>query len=162
MGVLAQRRLSRGIKLNQIEANALISYVLQEKIRDGSMKVSELMAWGKKILGFNHVMGQVPGLLHEIMVEGTFLDGTFLVTVHEPICTPNGDLRRAMLGSGLPTPSSDVFEESPTKVLHGAELPGAMAVKQGAGPIVLAEGRERVRIKVTNTGDRPVQVGSRE
>ena len=37
-------------------------------------------------------------------------------------------------------------------------IPGEIIIKDS--PIVCNEGRETVKIKVTNTGDRPIQVGS--
>lgn len=70
-GLLAQRRLARGVRLNLSEATALIACVLQELIRDGQSSVSQLMQVGKEILGFRHVQASVPGLLHEVQVEGT-------------------------------------------------------------------------------------------
>lgn len=79
-GVLAQHRLARGIRLNAAEAIALLSTVLLERIRDGASSVSELMQYGKTLLGFRHVRPGVAHLLHEVMVEGTFRDGTFLGT----------------------------------------------------------------------------------
>lgn len=38
---------------------------------------------GKKILGKRHVQPSVPYLLPELMIEATFKDGTFLVTVYD-------------------------------------------------------------------------------
>ncbi len=98
------------------------------------------------------------------MVEGTFPDGTFLVSVHSPICTPDGNLAHALYGSGLvATPDlAALFRTDPPRVLQGAELPGAIVVRNDAAPIVLCEKRKRVKLRVTNTGDRPIQVGSRE
>ena len=74
-GFLAQKRLARGLKLNQIEAVALIASQLQELIRDGQHSVAELMHHGKTMLGRRHVLPSVAVLLHEIQVEGTFPDG---------------------------------------------------------------------------------------
>lgn len=75
LGFLAQKRLARGLRLNQTEATALIASQLQERIRDGKHSVAELMQHGKTMLGFRHVLPAVPSLLHEIQVEGTFEDG---------------------------------------------------------------------------------------
>lgn len=74
-GFLAQKRLARGLRLNQTEAIALIATQLQERIRDGQHSVAELMQLGKNMLGRRHVQPSVPSLLHEIQVEGTFVDG---------------------------------------------------------------------------------------
>ena len=83
-GELARRRMARGLKLNYPEAVALISAELLEGIRDGRT-VSELMDLGIHILSRDDVMEGVPEMVHEVAVEGTFPDGTKLVTVHNPI-----------------------------------------------------------------------------
>lgn len=75
VGALAQRRLARGCKLNITEATALIASQLQERIRDGTHSVSQLMQLGKEMLGRRHVLPSVPTLLHDVQVEGTFPDG---------------------------------------------------------------------------------------
>ena len=81
---VARRRRSRGLKLNHPEAIALITAEVLEGIRDGR-SVSDLMSFGAQILTRNDVMDGVPEMIHEIQVEGTFPDGTKLVTVHDPI-----------------------------------------------------------------------------
>jgi urease subunit gamma len=81
---LARRRRSRGLKLNHPEALAVITAEILEGIRDGRT-VSELMASGLGILGRDDVMEGVPEMIDEVQVEGTFPDGTKLVTIHHPI-----------------------------------------------------------------------------
>jgi urease gamma subunit len=81
---VARRRRTRGVKLNHPEAIALITAEVLEGIRDGR-SVSELMALGARILARGDVMEGVPEMIREIQVEGTFPDGTKLVTVHDPI-----------------------------------------------------------------------------
>ncbi|KAK0753901.1 urease [Schizothecium vesticola] len=157
LGHLAQRRLARGLLLNHAEATALIASVLQELIRDGQHSVADLMALGATLLGRRHVLPSVPHTLAQIQVEGTFPTGTYLVTVHRPISTRDGDLERALYGSFLPVPAEGTFPE-PVAVEDGGDPPGA--VVPGEGAIVLAEGRRRVRVGVVSVGDRPVQVGS--
>ena len=83
-GFLAQKRLARGLRLNYVEAMALISTQLLEFIRDGR-SVAELMDLGRRLLGHNDVMDGVASMIDEVQVEGTFPDGTKLVTVHHPI-----------------------------------------------------------------------------
>ncbi|KAK0656572.1 hypothetical protein B0T16DRAFT_366055 [Cercophora newfieldiana] len=155
LGFLAQRRLARGLRLNHAEATALIASVLQELIRDGNHSVSDLMALGATLLGRRHVLPEVPHTLHEIQVEGTFRMGTYLVTVHNPIATEDGDLERALYGSFLPVPAKEAFPEV-ERVVEVA--PGAVVVSKEV--VVLNEGRRRLRLRVTSRGDRPVQVGS--
>jgi urease gamma subunit len=81
---VARRRKLRGLKLNHPEAVALISAEVLEGIRDGR-SVAELMTFGARILARDDVMEGVPEMVREIQVEGTFPDGTKLVTVHDPI-----------------------------------------------------------------------------
>jgi urease gamma subunit len=81
---VARRRRARGLKLNHPEAVALITAEILEGIRDGR-SVSELMAAGLTILGRDDVMEGVPEMVEEVQVEGTFPDGTKLVTIHQPI-----------------------------------------------------------------------------
>jgi urease subunit gamma len=81
---VARRRRQRGLKLNHPEAVALITGEILEGVRDGR-SVAELMQYGGTILTRNDVMEGVPEMVHEIQVEGTFPDGTKLITVHDPI-----------------------------------------------------------------------------
>jgi urease gamma subunit len=81
---VARRRRGRGLKLNYPEALALITAEVLEGIRDGQ-SVSDLMAFGVTILHRGDVMEGVPEMLDEVQVEGTFPDGTKLVTIHHPI-----------------------------------------------------------------------------
>ncbi|MDG3675684.1 urease subunit gamma, partial [Pseudomonas aeruginosa] len=83
-GLLAERRLARGLKLNYPEAVALISAALLEGARDGR-SVAELMHYGTTLLSREQVMEGVPEMIPDIQVEATFPDGTKLVTVHQPI-----------------------------------------------------------------------------
>ena len=83
-GLLAERRLERGIKLNYPESVAYISSVILEGAREGK-SVAELMSYGTKLLKRGDVMEGIPEMIHEVQVEATFPDGTKLVTVHNPI-----------------------------------------------------------------------------
>jgi urease subunit gamma/beta len=153
-GFLAQKRLARGLRLNHPESVALIATQLLEFIRDGK-SVAELMNLGRQFLGRNQVMAGVPAMVTEVQVEGTFPDGTKLVTVHHPIASENGNLALALYGSFLPVPNVSVFKvdaaDSPSE-------PGEVTPQEGE--LELNAGRGTVTLKVTNLGDRPVQVGS--
>ena len=83
-GQLAADRMKRGLKLNHPEAVAYLTAAVLEGIRDGR-SVADLMAFGAGILTRNEVMEGVAEMIPEIQVEGTFPDGTKLVTVHDPI-----------------------------------------------------------------------------
>ena len=203
-GSLAQKRLARGLRLNHPEACALVASVLLELIRDGrdgeNLGVAALMDAGRRMLGKRHVLPGVADVLHEVQVEGTFVDGTKLVTVHDPIATDDGDLSLALYGSFLPTPKKDAFpplpgedktadgkkggkkrkagdkaDPEPVKLLgdivreewndvaNGPDCvgpPGDVVVNDDFGDVTLNKGRPGILLKVTNTGDRPIQVGS--
>ncbi len=151
-GFLAQKRLARGVRLNHPEAVALIATVLLEFIRDGK-SVAALMNLGRQLLGRNLVMPGVPEMIYDVQVEGTFPDGSKLVTVHHPIASENGDLKLALHGSFLPVPALSAF-----KVAASEPVPGSMEIMEGE--VELNAGRATLKITVTNLGDRPVQIGS--
>jgi urease subunit gamma len=81
---IARRRQKKGLKLNYVEAVALISDHIVEGAREGK-SVSELMSSGRKVLSRKEVLLGVPELVKTVQVEATFEDGTKLVTVHDPI-----------------------------------------------------------------------------
>jgi urease subunit gamma len=81
---LARRRQARGLKLNYVEAVAIITAEVMEAARDGK-SVAEIMSFGAKILTREKVMDGVAEMIHEVQVEATFPDGTKLVTIHDPI-----------------------------------------------------------------------------
>ena len=83
-GLVAERRLARGVKLNYPETIAYISAALMEGARDGRT-VAELMHFGTTLLTREQVMEGIPEMIPDIQVEATFPDGTKLVTVHQPI-----------------------------------------------------------------------------
>ncbi len=175
-GCLAQKRLARGLRLNHPEAVALLATQLLEFIRDGKT-VADLMDAGRQLLGRNQVMAGVPAMITEVQVEGTFPDGTKLVTVHHPIASENGNLALALHGSFLPVPDLAAFQpasgeenlEPGTNGRNGTDgfkpesgeedfEPGVCTPQEGE--LELNAGRDAVTLAVTNLGDRPVQVGS--
>lgn len=83
-GLLAERRKSRGLKLNYPETIAYISAAIMEGARDGKT-VAELMSYGATLLSRNDVMEGIAEMIPDIQIEATFPDGTKLVTVHHPI-----------------------------------------------------------------------------
>ena len=161
-GFLAQKRLARGVRLNYPESVALIATQLLEFIRDGR-RVAELMDLGRRLLGRRQVMAGVAEMVAEVQVEGTFPDGTKLVTVHHPIAAEDGDLALALYGSFLPVPDLSRLRRRrrgprPTATDAPAGVPGSCLA--APGELVLNEGRPAVELAVTNLGDRPIQVGS--
>lgn len=129
---LARKRRARGLKLNHPEAVALITDEILEGARDGR-SVADLMGFGSTVLTAADVLPGVPRMLPILQVECAFPDGTKLVTIHDPI---------------RPEPGSAADTVEP-----GALIPAP-------GEIELGAGRRRAKVTVTNTGDRPVQIGS--
>ena len=128
---LARKRRSRGLRLNYPEARALIADEILEGARDGR-SVAELMELGAGILTTDDVLPGVDRLVGVLQVEAFFEDGQKLVTVHQPI--------------------------GPGREPVGGVLPGEVVA--AAGEIELSPGRKAMTVRVANTGDRPVQVGS--
>jgi len=152
-GVLAQKRLARGVRLNYPEAVALIATQLLEFIRDGR-RVADLMDLGRQLLGTADVADGVADMIDEVQVEGTFPDGTKLVTVHHPIVAERGNLALALYGSFLA--ASGVANGAPPIAIDGP----AGEVIAAAGELTLNADRDVARLEVVNRGDRPIQVGS--
>ncbi len=130
---LARKRLAKGLKLNFPEATALISDEILEGAREGR-SVAALITFGSTILTTDDVMTGIPEMMPMLQVEATFPDGTKLVTVHDPI-RPGA----AEPDTSIGTPGEIVAEE---------------------GEIEINAGRPQITLRVTNTGDRPVQIGS--
>jgi urease subunit gamma/beta len=130
-GMVARDRHERGVKLNQPEAVALLSCWVIERAREGR-SVADLMASGRDVLGRDDVMDGVPELVSEVQVEATFPDGRKLVTLHDPIANAGA--------AAAPV------------------VPGELVT--AAGELELNAGRETKTLRVLNTGDRPIQVGS--
>lgn len=150
--VVAQKRYARGLKLNYPEAIALISGQLLELIRDG-YSLAELTEIGTQILGTDDVLPGVAEMIEEVQVEGTLVDGTKLVSVHQPIRLEKLENGFALYASGL----------TKTKALHTPDnsmgvIPGKVEV--GIEPVTINARRKTIMLEVTNTGSRPVQIGS--
>lgn len=129
---LARKRRAKGLRLNFPEASAIISDEILEGAREGR-SVADLIGFGSTILTTDDVMDGIAAMMPILQVEALFPDGTKLVTVHEPIRPAEGAAR-------------DTTE------------PGKIVAADG--DIELAAGRPRIEVDVTNTGDRPIQVGS--
>jgi urease subunit gamma/beta len=130
---LARKHREKGLLLNYPEATAFIVDEILEGARAGR-SVAALISWGSTLLTSDDVMPGVMELMPIIQVEGTFPDGTKLVTVHDPIRP--GKLKRAI----------------------DYVIPGEIIAEEG--DIELNVGRRKATLIAVNTGDRPIQVGS--
>ena len=115
------------------------------------------MSIGKRMLGRRHVLPSVVSSLAELMVEGTFPSGTYLVTVHHPISSDDGDLEKALYGSFFPIPTPELFPLPDPKEFVMEKMPGIIVSAKEA-MITLKEGRKRMTLNVVSKGDRPIQV----
>jgi len=154
-GRLAQRRLASGMRLNHPEAVALIAMQCAELARGGEHTAAQVQDDGKRMLGRRHVLDGVAELVGDVQIESTFLDGTKLVTVHDAICADDVDLKSALRGSFLPVPARSSFAPAAAKK---SPAPGEVCTSKES--IELLAGRDKVKVRVTNTCDRPIQVGS--
>ena len=82
---ISRRRLKRKIKLNYIEAEAIICDELLERAREGKHTISQLVELGGKIISKEDVLEGTPQLLPMIQLEALFPDGNKLITIHNPI-----------------------------------------------------------------------------
>lgn len=130
---LARKHKTKGLPLNHPEAVAYIVDEILEGAREGR-SVADLIAWGSTLLTTDDVMPGVAHLMPMIQVEGTFPDGTKLVTIHDPI------------------------RPGKRKAAKDEVVPGEIIADDG--DIELNAGRPKATLKVVNTGDRPIQIGS--
>lgn len=130
---------------------------MAQLIRDGNHTVADLMSIGKTMLGRRHVFPSVVSTLVELQVEGTFPTGTYLVTVHHPISTDDGDLEKALYGSFLPVPPKSAFPDPNPEDYEAQKMPGAVIPVKNTR-VALNAGRKRIKLKVMSRGDRPIQV----
>lgn len=84
MGIIAERRLKRGVKLNYPEAVAYITSCACEGARDGKT-VEEVMHDAANVLKKDQVMEGVADMIDLLQVEAVFTDGSRLVSIHQPI-----------------------------------------------------------------------------
>ena len=129
---LAREHKRRGIKLSHPEAIAYICDELLMCAREGRT-LKDLMGYGAEILTSDDVMPGVMELIPVIHVEAVFPDGAKLITVHQPIRPGTAESPPSPRAGEIITPDEE---------------------------IELNAGRRTGSVTVTNTGDRPVQIGS--
>ncbi len=84
MGIIAERRLQKGLKLNYPEAVAYITCAALEGAREGKT-VEQVMTDAAKVLTREQVMEGVADMIDLLQVEAVFTDGSRLVSIHQPI-----------------------------------------------------------------------------
>ncbi|WGH27537.1 MAG: urease subunit gamma [Candidatus Bostrichicola ureolyticus] len=129
-GELAQKRLNRGIKLNYPECVALITCYILECAREGKT-IENIINNVKNLITYNQVISGVPEMIDKVQVEATFPDGTKLVTIRNPI----------------------PIQSNNEKIIAGEYL-------LSENDITYLSTRKKIIRKVTNTGTKPIQIGS--
>src|SRR5215470_8992009 len=127
---LARKHRFLGIKLSHPEAVAYICDELLYGARLGR-PLAELMSRGSTLLTTDDVLAGVADMLPVLNIEAMFPDGAKMITVHQPI-----------------RPGTQAVDA-------GAGQPGEVIAAEGS--IELNASRRRAVLRVTNTGDRPVQ-----
>lgn len=84
LGMIAERRLNKGLKLNYPEAVAYITSCALEGAREGKT-VEEVMHDSANVLKKEQVMEGVADMITLLQVEAVFTDGSRLVSIHHPI-----------------------------------------------------------------------------
>ncbi len=84
IGLIAERRLNKGLKLNYPEAVAYITSAALEMAREGKT-VEEVMHAATQVLTKDQVMEGVADMITLLQVEAVFTDGSRLVSIHHPI-----------------------------------------------------------------------------
>ena len=84
LGMIAERRLKKGLKLNHPEAVAYITSTALEGARAGKT-VEVVMKEAAAVLSRNDVMEGVADMISLLQVEAVFTDGSRLVSIHQPI-----------------------------------------------------------------------------
>ena len=84
LGMIAERRKQKGLKLNYPEAVAYITSAALEGAREGKT-VEEVMTEAAAVLRRDDVMEGVADMIELLQVEAVFTDGSRLVSIHHPI-----------------------------------------------------------------------------
>lgn len=84
IGMIAERRLKKGLKLNYPEAVAYITSYALEEARAGKT-VEDVMHSATTVLTKADVMDGVADMIGMLQVEAVFTDGSRLVSIHHPI-----------------------------------------------------------------------------
>jgi urease subunit gamma len=84
LGIIAERRKAKGLKLNHPEAVAYITAAVLEGAREGK-DVEQVMKEASSVLRRGDVMEGVAEMIGLLQVEAVFTDGSRLVSIHQPI-----------------------------------------------------------------------------
>nr|WP_234335406.1 MULTISPECIES: urease subunit gamma [Streptomyces] len=159
---VAGKRRDRGLPLNYPETMALLTVHVFEAARDGKT-VSDIMDSGRRVLTRDDVMDGVPEMIKNVQVEATFPDGTKLVTIHDPV--PEATEEPEVYPGKVEHPEPARRPKCPVDCDDTDSSVCCDACEDAASwheAIVFNEHLQddKKTIKVRNTSDRPIQVGS--
>jgi urease subunit gamma/beta len=169
---VATKRREQGLRLNYPEAMALLTGHVLEEARRGKT-VSEVMDSGRRLLTRDDVMDGVPEMIQVVQVEATFPDGTKLATIHDPFpaAAEEPELHPGKVEHPRPPRAADCpVDCDDSNSLYCCEKCDeraiwyeAIAFNENLQGEDLTQGNlqdDVETIKVKNTSDRPIQVGS--
>jgi urease subunit gamma/beta len=169
---VATKRREEGLRLNYPETIAVLTNHVLEEARRGKT-VGEVMESGRRLLSRADVMEGVPEMIQVVQVEATFPDGTKLATIHDPF--PAAAEEPALHPGKIEHPRPKRTADCPTtcddsnsfycceKCDDRAVWHEAIAFNENLRGEPLTQGNlqdDIKTIKVQNTSDRPIQVGS--
>ncbi len=161
---VAERRRARGLLLNYPEAIALLTAHVFETARDGK-NVSDVMDSGRQLLTRADLMDGVPEMINNVQVEATFPDGTKLVTIHDPIPEAAEEPVVHPGKNEHPTPPRkascpvDCDDTDPSACCDACDDTASWHESIKFNKDLQGDAQKKT-IKVRNTSDRPIQVGS--
>lgn len=82
---VARRRWKRGVKLNYVEAMAIICDELLERAREGKSSLVDLVEAGSMIITEEDVMEGTAALMPLVQLEVLLPDGNKLLSVQDPV-----------------------------------------------------------------------------
>ena len=97
---LARARRRRGLRLNVVEATALVADAVCEAARDGG-RLADAIEAGRSVLAERDVLPGVVRAVPEVRVEAVFDDGTRLAVVRDPFRAGAAAAPEAAEPSGL-------------------------------------------------------------
>lgn len=171
---LAERRRSRGLRLNVPEARALIADAVCEWARDG-WTWRQARDAAATLLGPDDVLPGVPDALAEVRVEARFDDGTRLVVVKDPFGVANDVADGDVEPGPEPTGVVRIANEAATAIglsshIHLAEVNPRLRLDRSAaygmraavptGETVWIRPGEQVDVPVLSIGGARVMVGT--
>ncbi|MGW2161123.1 urease subunit gamma [Nonomuraea sp. NPDC001699] len=170
---VAHKRRGR-VKLNYPEAVAILTSWVLEEARAGRT-VADLMAKQQPpVLMPHEVMPGVAEMIADLQIEATFPDGTKMVTLREPIplattlpcpeppsCEGRPEPEPPCPPVPEPAPCPPDPEPPPPCVAGpGRQGPPGAIDYSSQGRVSFNDGRPTTTVRVTNTDDRHIQVGS--